>query len=173
MLAAQGFDVVCATISLFHSVQRWNRANIPNYFEIYLRVPFEELTRRDSKGIYSHALGGASNVVGLDISMEEPETPDLVLENYGDIDPYHALETVWRQIVAPPRNASARGARSAQFRTKAENSCPARAPPALRPRPATGALYWGKFGVSSPKTSFGQLNNRTGGGVISSSAAAP
>ena len=52
--------------------------------------------------------------------MEEPETPDLVLENYGDIDPYHALETVWRQIVAPPRNASARGARSAQFRTKAE-----------------------------------------------------
>jgi glutamine kinase len=118
MLAAQGFDVVCATISLFHSVQRWNRANIPNYFEIYLRVPFEELTRRDSKGIYSHALGGASNVVGLDISMEEPETPDLVLENYGDIDPYHALETVWRQIVAPPRNASARG--SAQFGTKAE-----------------------------------------------------
>ena len=59
MLAAQGFDVVCATISLFHSVQRWNRANIPNYFEIYLRVPFEELTRRDSKGIYSHALGGS------------------------------------------------------------------------------------------------------------------
>jgi glutamine kinase len=121
MLAAQGFDVVCSTISLFHSVQRWNRANIPNYFEIYLRVSFEELTRRDPRGIYSQALGGtASNVVGLDIPMEEPETPDLVLENYGEIDPLQALETVWRRIVAPPRNASAREVRSAQFGTKAE-----------------------------------------------------
>ena len=29
MLAQQGSDVICATISLFHDVQRWNRANIP------------------------------------------------------------------------------------------------------------------------------------------------
>jgi adenylylsulfate kinase len=28
-LAAQGFDVICATISMFHAVQAWNRANIP------------------------------------------------------------------------------------------------------------------------------------------------
>ena len=31
LLAGQGFDVVCATISLFHEVQRWNRENIPGY----------------------------------------------------------------------------------------------------------------------------------------------
>ena len=41
LLAGQGFDVVCATISLFHEVQRWNRENIPNYREIYLRVPID------------------------------------------------------------------------------------------------------------------------------------
>src|SRR5580658_10619623 len=29
LLAGQGADVVCATISLFHEVQRWNRENIP------------------------------------------------------------------------------------------------------------------------------------------------
>ena len=31
-------------------VQRWNRENIRDYREIYLRVPMEELQRRDSKG---------------------------------------------------------------------------------------------------------------------------
>src|SRR5580700_6872652 len=55
LLAEQGTDVVCATISLFHEVQRWNRENIPGYCEIYLRVPIEELRRRDSKGLYAGA----------------------------------------------------------------------------------------------------------------------
>ena len=34
LLAEQGTDVVCATISLFHEVQRWNRENILDYREI-------------------------------------------------------------------------------------------------------------------------------------------
>ena len=34
LLAEQGSDVICATISLFHEVQRWNRENIPDYREI-------------------------------------------------------------------------------------------------------------------------------------------
>ena len=58
LLAEQGDDVVCATISLFHEVQRWNRENIPGYREIYLRVPMDELRRRDSKGIYAAAERG-------------------------------------------------------------------------------------------------------------------
>ena len=43
MLASQGVDVVCSTISLLHEVQRWNRDNIANYREIFLRVPRAEL----------------------------------------------------------------------------------------------------------------------------------
>jgi hypothetical protein len=74
LLAEQGADVVCATISLFHEVQRWNRENIPGYREIYLRVPIDELRRRDSKGIYAGAQrGDARNVVGLDVPAEAPE----------------------------------------------------------------------------------------------------
>ena len=29
LLAQQGVDVICATISLFHEIHRWNRENIP------------------------------------------------------------------------------------------------------------------------------------------------
>src|ERR1700675_1668824 len=66
LLAEQGVDVVCATISLFHEVQRWNRKNITGYREIYLRVPMDELRRRDTKGIYARAENGnGRDVVGL------------------------------------------------------------------------------------------------------------
>src|SRR5688500_8175924 len=33
-MASQGIDVICATISMFHDVRRWNRKNIPGYREI-------------------------------------------------------------------------------------------------------------------------------------------
>ena len=38
LLSDQGIDVVCCSIAMYQSVRAWNRANIPNYKEIYLRV---------------------------------------------------------------------------------------------------------------------------------------
>ena len=118
----QGADVVCATISLFHEVQRWNRENIPGYREIYLRVPIDELRRRDSKGIYARSpRGDARNVVGIDVPAEAPEAPDLVLDNYGELDVGTAVEPHpggMRQ--AGGRGCGAAGAPFVAFKTKAE-----------------------------------------------------
>ena len=98
LLAEQGIDVVCATISMFHEVQRWNRAHIPGYFEIFLRVPMHEIERRDPKGIYARARQGKfENVVGIDIAAEEPEAPDLVIENYSTVDADAAVELIWKR----------------------------------------------------------------------------
>jgi len=95
LLADQGADVVCATISLFHEVQRWNRENIPAYCEIYLRVPLDELRRRDSKGLYAGAQNGDTrDVVGLDVTAEVPEAPDLVIDNYGALDVATAVDRI-------------------------------------------------------------------------------
>ncbi len=77
ILAKQGFTVVIATISLFKEVHAWNRANLQGYFEVYLRVPLEELRRRDPKGIYRRFdAGEINNVAGLDLHIDEPENPD-------------------------------------------------------------------------------------------------
>lgn len=75
----QGLDVVCATISLFNSVHTWNRANVPRYHEIYLRVPLEELRRRDKRNLYH---GSCSNVVGDDIAFDEPDGADIIIDNF-------------------------------------------------------------------------------------------
>ena len=53
MIADQGIDVICATISMFDEVRAWNRANIDSYKEVYLEVPMEVLIQRDQKGLES------------------------------------------------------------------------------------------------------------------------
>jgi adenylylsulfate kinase len=81
VLSAQGITVVVATISLFREVHEWNRKHLPNYFEIYLRVSLEELQRRDPKGIYQKFKNGEiQNVAGLDLPIDEPVRPDLIIE---------------------------------------------------------------------------------------------
>lgn len=81
VLARQGFTVVIATISLFKEVHAWNRTNLYGYFEVYLKVPLEELRRRDAKGIYRRFdAGELKNVAGLDLPVDEPKLADLVLE---------------------------------------------------------------------------------------------
>jgi len=78
LLSMQGFTVVIATISMFREVYAWNRANLPGYFEVYLKVPIEELRRRDPKGIYRRFdTGDLLNVAGLDLPVDEPEQADF------------------------------------------------------------------------------------------------
>ena len=81
LIANQGITVVIATISLFREIHIWNRANLPGYFEVFLRVPIEELRRRDPKGIYRRFdAGELSSVAGLDLSVDEPKEADYVVE---------------------------------------------------------------------------------------------
>ena len=81
LIARQGVTVVCSTISMFKEVHSWNRENQPNYFEVYLKVPFSELRNRDPKGIYRRFDSGElSNVAGLDLQVDEPKSPDILFE---------------------------------------------------------------------------------------------
>jgi adenylylsulfate kinase len=81
ILAQQGLTVVIATISLFKEVHAWNRGNLPGYFEVYLKVPVDELRSRDPKGIYRRFdAGELNNVAGLDLSIDEPDASDWIVE---------------------------------------------------------------------------------------------
>ena len=77
-LSLQGYTIIIATISMYYEIYNWNRINLPNYFEIYLDVPWDELFKRDPKNIYKeyHA-GRISNVSGMDLNVDQPTTPDL------------------------------------------------------------------------------------------------
>ncbi|MHA6196107.1 adenylyl-sulfate kinase [Pseudomonas wadenswilerensis] len=91
VIATQGHIVVIATISLFREIHAWNRTHLPGYFEVYLKVPVEELRRRDPKGIYRRFdAGELSNVAGLDVPIDEPRMAEWVAE----FDPQHTAMTL-------------------------------------------------------------------------------
>lgn len=104
MLQEQDMNVICCTISMFDTVRDWNRRNIRNYREIYVKVSMGELTRRNQKGLYAvsvetfmekRAEEGQKDtnspemenqpVAGIQVAVEEPKNPDMILENEGNI----------------------------------------------------------------------------------------
>ena len=81
ILSSQDVTVIVATISMFKEVYVWNHANLQNYFEIYLKVPLNELRRRDPKRIYQrYDAGELKNVAGLDLPVDEPFKPHVKLD---------------------------------------------------------------------------------------------
>ena len=92
-IADQGIDVVVCSIAMYDAVRDWNRENIENYVEIYVKTNWETLIRRDQKGLYS---SGRKDVVGVDLPYDEPKEPDAVVENDGQETPEVIVDRLWR-----------------------------------------------------------------------------
>ena len=88
-LADQGKDVVVCNIAMYHEIRAWNRENIENYREIYVKVSRETLYKRDQKKLYS---SGAKNVVGVDLPWDEPGHSNIVIQNDGQETPEEIVE---------------------------------------------------------------------------------
>ncbi len=85
LLSEQGHPVIVATMSLFHEVHAWNRANLPEYFEVLVKTSLDVARSRDPKGLYSRLEAGEEkNLPGMDLTPEFPLAPHLVLENDED-----------------------------------------------------------------------------------------
>jgi len=88
-LTDQGMDVVVCSIAMYREVRAWNRENIENYREIYLKVSRDTLYRRDQKKLYSTK---AKNVVGVDLPWDEPGHSSIVIQNDGQETPDEIVE---------------------------------------------------------------------------------
>ena len=95
MIADQGIDVVCCTISMYDEVRAWNREHMENYKEIYLEVPLEVLIKRDQKGLYTSVRkGSVKDVVGMDLQLEFPKAPDVRIVNDGALTPEEVVARI-------------------------------------------------------------------------------
>ena len=91
-LADQNIHVIAAVLSIFPEWQEWNRKNIKNYQEIYIKASMDVLQKRDKNNLYLNAREGKiKNVVGIDIPFPEPKNPDLIIENNIDRDDFSSM----------------------------------------------------------------------------------
>lgn len=81
-LSSQGIVVVAAVLSIFPEWQKWNRENIPNYYQIWIDVEMDVLKKRETKSLYKNATEGKiNNVVGIDLPFPTPYKSDLRITN--------------------------------------------------------------------------------------------
>lgn len=88
-LDLQEIDVVTSILSIFPESRQWCRDNLINYYEVFIKTDIQILKTRDSKGIYKKFDRGLiKNVAGLDLNFIEPDCPDLIINNNGNLEDF-------------------------------------------------------------------------------------
>jgi len=67
-----------STISLFHYIRSWNKKNIKNYVEIYIKADIKKIIRKKKKFFYKRK---TENVIGVNIKPELPKLPNIIIKN--------------------------------------------------------------------------------------------
>lgn len=98
LLTDQGTHVIICTIAMFDEVRDWNRENIENYIEVFLDVSMDVLKRRNRKGLYSK---GSGNTAGIDIAIEYPKNPDIIIKNDGSQSLEESVKKILDYKVVP------------------------------------------------------------------------
>ncbi len=81
LLSRNGVVAISAAISPYRNVRDYNREQIGNFVEIYVKCSIEELTRRDVKGLYKKALAGEiQNFTGISDPYEPPLNPEITVD---------------------------------------------------------------------------------------------
>ena len=74
----QNINVIFAVIGMMHTVRSWNKKNITNYVEIYIKSDLKKIIKKGRKKIYHQ---NKNNIIGLDINAEYPRRPNIILNN--------------------------------------------------------------------------------------------
>tara|TARA_B110000046_G_C13012347_1_gene407233 strand:+ start:1468 stop:1986 length:519 start_codon:yes stop_codon:yes gene_type:complete len=77
-ITSQNINVIFAVVGMMSSVRNWNRKNIKNYVEIYIKSDLKKIIKKGKKRIYHQNI---DNIIGLDIKAEYPKKPDIILHN--------------------------------------------------------------------------------------------
>ena len=78
LINSQKINVIFATVGLKTAIRNYFKKHIPNYIEIVVKTQLADLRKRGNRVFYSN---GSKNVWGLDIKIEYPTNPDILIEN--------------------------------------------------------------------------------------------
>jgi len=79
LFTSQKINVIFAVIGLMDEIRLWNKKNIENYIEIYVKSDITTIIKKRRKRVY---ITSKKNIVGIDIKPEFPKKPDIIIKNY-------------------------------------------------------------------------------------------
>ena len=77
-ITSQNINVIFAVIGMMDGIRNWNRKNLINNAEIYIKADLIKIINKRKKKIYHQ---NKKNIVGLDIKPGYPKKPHIILHN--------------------------------------------------------------------------------------------
>ena len=75
----QNVNLIFAVVGMMDKIRAWNKKNITNYLEIYIKSDLKKIIKIRKKKIYHKKNVG--DIVGLTIKPEFPRNPDIIINN--------------------------------------------------------------------------------------------
>ena len=76
-ISDQNINIIIAVVAMNNSIRKWNKKNIKNYYEIFVKTNLKILKKKNKKNLFKTK----SNVIGVDIKPEYPKKPDCIIKN--------------------------------------------------------------------------------------------
>ena len=78
-ITEQKINLIFAVVGMIHSARKWNKQNIDNYLEIYIKTNIKSIIKVNKKKIYHKKNSG--DIVGVNIKPEFPKKADIIINN--------------------------------------------------------------------------------------------
>jgi len=78
-ITEQKINIILAVVGMIEAPRKWNRINIENYIEIYIKSSIKDIIKLNKKKIYNKKNPG--KLIGIDIKPEYPKNPDISIIN--------------------------------------------------------------------------------------------
>lgn len=75
----QKINLILAVVGLMNEPRNWNKKNITNYVEVYIKSDLKKIMKLGKKKIYKFKK--KERIVGLNIAPEFPKKPNIVINN--------------------------------------------------------------------------------------------
>ena len=74
----QGINVIFTVVGMFNKIRIWNKKNIQNYLEIFVKASVIKIKKKKKKKLY---LNKNNSIVGMHIKPEFPKNPNIIINN--------------------------------------------------------------------------------------------
>ena len=78
-ITEQKINIILAVVGMVETQRKWNRTNIENYIEIYIKSNIQDIKKLNKKKIYNKKNSG--KLIGVNIKPQYPKKPDITIIN--------------------------------------------------------------------------------------------
>ena len=78
-ITGQKINIILAVVGMYDEPRKWNRLNIENYIEIYIKSKIKNIIKHNKKKVYKKKNPG--KLIGINIKPQYPKRPDIIISN--------------------------------------------------------------------------------------------